>query len=164
MEIQLFVKTKSDGSVRTYKLPVGAPVIIGRNPEAIVPLEGSALSRDHFSIEYRDGSVWVADSSSNGTWINGELIGRGKSRVAGMADVVEVAGYEFNYKLTGDPTPSGAAVVKTAGAVTPPSPAPVWSRVVDQVRTFVGPFGGAEKMAVALILSAATLVFIYFNS
>src|ERR1700722_11550440 len=93
LEIQLFVKAKSDGSVRSFKLPAGPPVVIGRNPEAVVPIEGSALSRDHFSIEYRDGSVWVADTSSNGTWINGDLIGRGKSRPVGIADLVEVAGY-----------------------------------------------------------------------
>ena len=73
MEIQLFVKAKSDGSARNYKLPAGALVVIGRNPEAVVPLEGSALSRDHFSIEYRDNAVWINDTSSNGTWVNGEL-------------------------------------------------------------------------------------------
>ena len=106
MDIQLFVRSKSDGAVRSYKFPAGPPVVIGRNPEAVVPLEGSALSRDHFSIEYRGGSLYVTDTSSNGTWVNGELVGRGKSKAVGVADLVEVAGYEINYKLAGEPAQS----------------------------------------------------------
>ncbi len=166
MEIQLFVKSKADGSVRSYTLPVGAPVVIGRNPEAVVPLEGSALSRDHFSIEYRDGTVHVSDTSSNGTWVNGDLIGRGKTRAVGIADVVEVAGYEFNYKLSGEAKQAGAVAVTRPGgpARNLPDPTSGWTRALDQARAFVGPFGGAEKMAVALIVSAATLVIIYFYS
>ena len=38
MDIQLFVKSKSDGAVRTFKFPAGAPVVVGRNPEAVVPI------------------------------------------------------------------------------------------------------------------------------
>lgn len=154
MDIQLFVKSKADGSVRSFKLPAGAPVVIGRNPDAVVPLEGSALSRDHFTIEYRDGSVWVADTSSNGTWVNGELIGRGKGRPVGIADLIEVAGYEFNYKLAGAAAPEPAtrpAATRQAG-------------VLDRIGNFVGPFGGAEKLALAAILGAIVLVIVYFNS
>ena len=164
MDIQLFVKAKSDGAVRSYTLPAGAPVVIGRNPEAVVPLEGSALSRDHFSIEYRDGSVWFTDTSSNGTWVNGELIGRGKSRAVGIADLVEVAGYEFNYKLSGTAQPATAAT--KPGVQSGPASAAAQSRqgLLDQIGHFVGPFGGAEKMAVVVILCAAGLVLIYFYS
>jgi len=166
LDIQLFVKTKSDGAVRSFKFPAGAPVVIGRNPEAVVPLEGSALSRDHFSIEYRGGSVYVTDTSSNGTWVNGELIGRGKSRVIGVADLVEVAGYEINYKLLGEPAQSAAqsAAGATPRGTSPAGPAPAWQGFLDRARNFVGPFGGAEKMAAGLILCAAVLTLIYFYS
>ena len=172
MDIQLFVKTKSDGAVRSFKFPAGPPVVIGRNPEAVVPLEGSALSRDHFSIQYRDGAVYVTDTSSNGTWVNGELIGRGKSKTVGIADLVEVAGYEINYKLLGSPSPS--ATSSNAKAIPPgtspakpaavPTAAPAWKGPLDQVRDFVGPFGRVEKFAVLLILCAAALTLIYFCS
>ena len=166
MDIQLFVKTKSDGAVRSFKFPAGPPVVIGRNPEAVVPLEGSALSRDHFSIEYRGGSVYVTDTSSNGTWVNGELIGRGKSRAIGVADLVEVAGYEINYKLLGEPAQSASqsAAGATSPGTSPAGPAPAWKGLLGRARNFVGPFGGAEKTAVGLILCAAALTLIYFYS
>jgi predicted component of type VI protein secretion system len=166
LDIQLFVKTKSDGAVRTFKFPAGPPVVIGRNPEAVVPLEGSALSRDHFSIEYRGDSVYVTDTSSNGTWVNGELIGRGKSKAVGVADLVEVAGYEINYKLLGGPeqSPPQTAVPATSPARSGASAPPAWMRFLDPARKFVGPFGRAEKMAVVLILCAAALTLIYFYS
>ena len=166
MDIQLFVRSKSDGAVRSYKFPAGPPVVIGRNPEAVVPLEGSALSRDHFSIEYRGGSLYVTDTSSNGTWVNGELVGRGKSKAVGVADLVEVAGYEINYKLAGEPAQSDTKA--TPPAISPSqsaaSPAPAWLGFLDPARKFVGPFGRAEKLAVVLILCAAALTLIYFYS
>lgn len=165
MEIQLFVKSKSDGAVRSYQIPAGAPVVIGRNPEAVVPLEGSALSRDHFSIEYRDGSVWVADTSSNGTWVNGELVGRSKSRPVGIADLIEVAGYEFNFKLVGVPTAPVAPTAPGQKHNNAALPAPTaLGGLLDRIGSFVGPFGGAEKLAVVLILSSIALVLIYFYS
>lgn len=169
MDIQLFVKTKSDGTVRSFKFNADAAVVIGRNPEAVVPLEGSALSRDHFNIQYRDGTIYVTDTSSNGTWVNGELIGRGKSKAVGIADQIEVAGYEMNYKLLATPEKaSGQAVAKPgapAAATSPKAPpVPAWRGILTKVSDFVGPFGGAEKFAVLLIVCAAALTLVYFNS
>lgn len=39
-----------------------------------------------------------------------------------------------------------------------------WQGTMDQARRFVGPFGGADKMAVILFLSTTALVLVYFYS
>jgi len=158
MEIQLTVKSKSGGGTRSLRFPAAQPVVAGRNPEAAVPLEGTALSREHFSIECRSGRLYVADNSSNGTWVNGALVGRGQKRELRPEDVVEVAGYEINCLLAGEPTAPAAVIRAPASA---PVPAGAWAAF----RARLGPpLEGAEKFSLLLIAATAVLTAIYLSS
>ncbi|KAK0475478.1 kinase-like domain-containing protein [Armillaria novae-zelandiae] len=57
-------------------------ITIGRHPQTnhfILP--GQRISNNHCEILWEDKSVVLTDLSSNGTWINGELVGKGKERI-----------------------------------------------------------------------------------
>ncbi|KAK0225314.1 kinase-like domain-containing protein [Armillaria fumosa] len=57
-------------------------ITIGRHPQTnhfILP--GQRISNNHCEILWEDKSVVLTDLSSNGTWINGELVGKGNKRL-----------------------------------------------------------------------------------
>jgi DNA-binding NtrC family response regulator/pSer/pThr/pTyr-binding forkhead associated (FHA) protein len=69
----------SDG-VQVVQLSEGQSLVVGRAPPADVTIRDSSLSRQHASIELKDGEVFVEDlQSTNGTRINGEKIESGKA-------------------------------------------------------------------------------------
>lgn len=47
---------------------------VGRDPGCDVVLPLSAVSRVHLRVHRDDRGLWLEDQSSNGTWVNGELI------------------------------------------------------------------------------------------
>ncbi|KAK0505371.1 kinase-like domain-containing protein [Armillaria luteobubalina] len=57
-------------------------ITIGRHPQTnhfILP--GQRISNNHCEILWEDKAVVLTDLSSNGTWINGELVGQGNKRL-----------------------------------------------------------------------------------
>ena len=60
----------SDGTVVTR---LGAAVI-GRDPSCDVVLASAEVSRRHVAIEIRDGTVFLTDSSANGTLVGDQLV------------------------------------------------------------------------------------------
>jgi pSer/pThr/pTyr-binding forkhead associated (FHA) protein len=64
------------GEPRSFPLPEGRTVV-GRDPEADVPLDDDAVSRHHLEIESRGGVLMATDlDSRNGTALNGEWLDR----------------------------------------------------------------------------------------
>lgn len=54
-------------------------LVIGRNPSCDIVLAGSAVSRIHARLSFRDGSWILQDlGSTNGTVVNGSQVGRCK--------------------------------------------------------------------------------------
>jgi len=50
--------------------------LIGRNVDAVVPLEDSKVSRSHAAIDFQNGSLFLVDLGSiNGTFLNGKKVG-----------------------------------------------------------------------------------------
>lgn len=45
------------------------PFVVGRDPNAKLPVLSSVASRDHFRIDYRRGKFVLKDNSTNGTWV-----------------------------------------------------------------------------------------------
>ncbi|HUU01140.1 MAG TPA: sigma 54-interacting transcriptional regulator [Myxococcota bacterium] len=77
--------TYRDG-VRTVPLVEGQTIVVGRSQPADVILRDNSLSRQHACVELIEGEVWVEDlQSTNGTWLNGEKLERG--RVAAADDL-----------------------------------------------------------------------------
>lgn len=65
----------NDRVITHFTLHEGGRLIIGRSPDADVVIDNTAVSRQHTSIELRDGRHYLADlKSTNGTTVNGKKI------------------------------------------------------------------------------------------
>lgn len=65
----------NDRVITRFTLHEGGRLIIGRSPDADVVIDNTAVSRQHTSIELRDGRHYLADlKSTNGTSVNGKKI------------------------------------------------------------------------------------------
>ena len=50
-------------------------IIIGRGAHHVLAIPHNSISRNHISVEFRDGVIFVTDlATSNGTKIDGEMI------------------------------------------------------------------------------------------
>ena len=64
-----------------YILAPGASVVLGRDPASDIWVGAAHVSRRHASISLADdGSVLLRDSSSNGTFLNGDRLDQGEVR------------------------------------------------------------------------------------
>lgn len=57
---------------RKLALPERGRFVMGRTREAQVRLDGDLVSRQHCQGEFRNGQLWLMDTSSNGTFVNGK--------------------------------------------------------------------------------------------
>ncbi len=72
-------------------------VLIGRSPECDIKIDNPAISRKHASIEYEPDGYIVTDlGSSNGTFLNGELLKAATSLNPG--DIIGVAKFELIFQ------------------------------------------------------------------
>ena len=147
MNVNLIVTDKLSAASVSTPLVVEGQISIGRHLSSPVPLEGFGLSRDHFSLEARDGALFVEDLSSNGTWLNGQRLSSHQAVPAQHGDVIEVPGYRIEISIPGtdgrpessSPTHSPSSEEK---AVAP------WFNTLKAVRDYFNAF------EVALIVSA----------
>lgn len=59
-------------------LPEKGRFAIGRSKESQVRLEGDLISRNHCQAEFRNNQLWLLDTSSNGTFVNGKALPKGE--------------------------------------------------------------------------------------
>ena len=86
-----------------FRLSHGARMDVGRSMEVEIPLpEVLSISRQHARLEYRGPRVVVRDlGSTNGTYVNGQLIER--PTVLHSGDRFQVAGVHFKFLHERDP-------------------------------------------------------------
>ncbi len=110
---------------RSYAVPAGGALTLGRSEKAGIVLPEPAASRLHADIGETAGSYWIRDrGSSNGTWVNGIRI---REKVLINGDRVRIGTVEFGFvappvpvaEETGDHTENFDAVMFTAAL--PPS-------------------------------------------
>ncbi|MCZ9342870.1 FHA domain-containing protein, partial [Streptomyces sp. TRM76130] len=81
----------------SHPIPLGRVMRIGRAPENDLVVSDLQVSRSH--AEFRatpDGRMEIHDlGSHNGTYVNGEPIGEGGSRLLGPTDIVGVGHSTF---------------------------------------------------------------------
>ena len=123
MEVQLLVKSDPDRPPRDYVFPLKERVVLGRSPESPVPLEGTAISREHFVLELIGDTIYATDLSNNGTWINGNRLRREERTQLKSGDSIQVPDHQISFQIRG--TPAAASAVKreepaSASAVVPP--------------------------------------------
>ena len=120
-------------------IPVGKPLLFGRKANCDVIETSIVISGNHCVLTVNGSSVEVSDLSSNGTFVNEQLIGKGNKVVLKNGDLLDLA----------KPVEEGGVKkpvvryrleigVDAPRVVRPPSPSEVGSRVVpphDQLRS-----------------------------
>ena len=85
----------------------GGEFHVGRGPDVdwVLPDPDRLLSKRHFAVAFRGGGWQVADTSTNGTWLNGEdeQIGRGATRALRDGDRLRLGLYEIEIRLVDQP-------------------------------------------------------------
>ncbi|MDP2308391.1 MAG: FHA domain-containing protein [Pseudomonadota bacterium] len=80
---------------RTFDIPVGGTLTLGRSEKASIVLPEPAASRLHADIGETAGSYWVRDrGSSNGTWVNGRRV---REKVLADGDRVRIGTVELAF-------------------------------------------------------------------
>jgi type VI secretion system FHA domain protein len=76
----------------------------GADNDWVLPDPERYLSGHHARVEYRSGSWYLIDTSSNGTFLNGAAAPIGRERVAALADgdKVRMGEYEFLVGISAD--------------------------------------------------------------
>jgi len=103
---------------------VGAALRFGREAGADVVVPGGQVSRRHAEIVASPRGYLLIDTSTNGTWVNGERVQN--QRLLARTDVIKIADEEFRFYADAPapppapPPPAPRAVAPAA----PPRPAP----------------------------------------
>ncbi len=89
----------------------GGEFQVGRGPDVdwVLPDTDRLLSKRHFAVAFRGGAWQVADTSTNGTYLNAEHdpIGHGTPRTLRDGDRLRVGGYEIEARLIEQPVQVG---------------------------------------------------------
>ena len=97
---------------------VGAALRFGREAGADVVVPGGQVSRRHAEIVASPKGYLLIDTSTNGTWVNGEKVQN--QRLLARTDVIKIADEEFRFYADAPP----AAVAPPPAAVAAPPQAP----------------------------------------
>jgi predicted component of type VI protein secretion system len=95
VQVKLVVTNKASKESNNFDVAVEEKITIGRHLGSPVLLQGDGLSRHHFSLTVIDSALAIEDLSSNGTWLNGELLKAQSSAPMKSGDIIEVPGYEM---------------------------------------------------------------------
>ena len=85
----------------------GGEFHVGRGPDVdwVLPDPDRLLSKRHFAVAYLGGAWQIADTSTNGTYLNseGDPIGRGATRTLRDGDRIRLGAYEIELRLVDQP-------------------------------------------------------------
>jgi len=60
---------------RTFEIPSGASLLVGRGDASDTQIKDPAMSRAHFRINHQDGEIVIQDqNSASGTLLNGSPV------------------------------------------------------------------------------------------
>ncbi len=100
--ITLLVKnSKSNEESQTYTFSQKL-IRIGRLKENEITLKDVSVSRQHAVITFVDGEYKITDTSKNGTFLNGELIGRNGEKVLRSGDNIQISNFVINVDIEDD--------------------------------------------------------------
>ncbi len=165
MEIELIVQSSEDGSVQEARCTLDHRVVIGRDPESPVQIQGPGISREHLAIEERDGRALIYDLSSNGTSVNGSRLEKNRPREVRHGDLIEIPGYQIDFKVVDAPV---AAV--TPQDLPEPAPAEIAAEPEEKksflapVMAFLGEMSFLEKLLIVTAIISIWLGVYYYTA
>src|SRR5690348_12038410 len=103
MQLTMTVLRCPDSVVPETRHVPGGEFSVGRGPgvDWVLPDPERMLSKRHFAVAYRSGGWQLADTSTNGTYLNREAdpIGPGDVRSLRDGDRLRVGAYEIEIRL-----------------------------------------------------------------
>ena len=78
--LRLSIQDGKEGGARTAEIEQ-FPAVLGSSANADVEVSGYYVSARHCTLHWEGQQLWLADHSTNGTWVDGERVNRG-SRIA----------------------------------------------------------------------------------
>lgn len=111
-----FVVTKPASKATTFRVQL--PLLVGRSEEAKFRIQQDRVSRKHCEFFEQDGGVYLRDlGSTNGTFLNGELIETSAKVPLEPGSVVKVGSLEFRveFDAAGPAAAPHKAVEEAAG-------------------------------------------------
>ena len=121
MQLTMTVLRCPDAVVPETRSVSGGEFSVGRGPgvDWILPDPERMLSKRHFAVAFRSGAWQIADTSTNGTFMNrdSDAIGAGDVRSLRDGDRLRLGAYEIEVRLTEDAVGrAGAGMGGGAGA------------------------------------------------
>jgi len=111
------------GRLRSYRIELGRPVLIGRSAQADVRLEDARVSREHARLHVGE-SIEIEDlGSANGTWLRGVSISPSARTHVSPGDGISIGNALVLLKPAGDEL-NGALGLSTPPGTPAPSHAP----------------------------------------
>src|SRR5271165_7312990 len=106
MQLSMTVLRCPDQVAPETRTVPGGEFHVGRGPDVdwVLPDPDRLLSKRHFAVAFRGGGWQIADTSTNGTWLNTEPgpIGRGAARALRDGDRLRLGAYEIEVRLMED--------------------------------------------------------------
>jgi len=107
MELSMTVLRCPDQVAPEARTVPGGEFHVGRGPDVdwVLPDPDRLLSKRHFAVAYLGGIWQIADTSTNGTYLNGEgdPIGRGAARSLRDGDRIRLGAYEIEIRVVEQP-------------------------------------------------------------
>jgi type VI secretion system FHA domain protein len=111
MQLSLTVLRCPDQVTPEARSVSGGEYHVGRGPDVdwVLPDPERLLSKKHFAVAFRGGAWQVADTSTNGTYMNAEQdpIGKGTLRTLRDGDRLRLGAYEIEVRLEEDAVQPG---------------------------------------------------------
>ena len=107
MQLSMTVLRCPDRVAPEARTVTGGEFQVGRGPDVdwVLPDPDRLLSKRHFAVAFRGGGWQVADTSTNGTYLNSETdsIGRGSARSLSDGDRLRLGAYEIEIRIVDQP-------------------------------------------------------------
>jgi pSer/pThr/pTyr-binding forkhead associated (FHA) protein len=145
MQVTLIRLNTSTQETVEAQVDIEDRVALGRHLGSPLPLQGEALSRQHFALFITDEQLMIENLSGNGTRLNGEALAIQNPSALQSGDVLEVPGYQIRVELGGSPQSETTAETK----------APAWRRYSTAALNFFDP------LEITLLLCAAACIWLF---
>ena len=160
MDIELLVTHTPSGASQHFGGQVADRLQLGRDSASPIQFQGRNISRKHLDLVTRDGRIVVQDSSTNGTWLNGERAAKGAQHEVHHGDLIEIPEYRIEIRLPGERLSSGASALAYDMLSEPPARLR-WSMLMHRLTVSFDPL---ESMVILGSIGSLAVILVYLSS